>query len=98
MDKIYTIPNYVGYVKETVFKFCDEFGLDHDVFLLNYIKKADLTKIVKMCIDLCKLFTSADFRAEAVMLIAPSFSLPWDPNLKQLFDGLLELKTLPEMT
>lgn len=98
MDKIYTIPNNMVYVNETVFKYCGEVGLDCDTLLLNYIKKADLSKIVNVCIDMCKLFANDDFRAEAAMLIAPSRSLPWTPDMNQLFNNLSQLQTLPEMT
>ncbi|KAI6189773.1 WD40-repeat-containing domain-containing protein [Aphelenchoides bicaudatus] len=98
MEKIYTIPNNMVYVNETVFKYCDEVRLDRDTLLLNYIKKADLSKIVNICIDMCKLFANDDFRAEAAMMIAPSRQLPWSPDMNQLFNNLIGLQTLPEMT
>jgi hypothetical protein len=99
LDKIYTIANNIAYVKDVVFKFCDEVKLDRDTLLLNYIKKSDLsTKIANMCIGMCKLFKNDDFRAEAVMLIAPSFALPWSKELEEMFDILQSIDSLPEMT
>lgn len=90
--------NIIGYVKDTVFTFCDETGLNRDALLLSYIKKADLTKIVNVCIEMCKLFKDDDFRAEAAMIIAPSCALPWSPELMQLFTSLLSIQCLPQMT
>lgn len=99
LDKIYTMANNIAYVKDVVFKFCDEVKLDRDTLLLNYIKKSDLsTKIANMCIGMCKLFKSDDFRAEAAMLIAPSFPLPWSRELNEMFDSLQSTETLPDMT
>jgi hypothetical protein len=90
--------NNIAYVKDIVFKYCDEVGLDRDTLLLNYIKKSDLSKIANVCIGLCKLFKNDDFRAESAMLIAPSFSLPWSRDLSEMFEHLRSKEKLPEMT
>lgn len=98
LDKIYTERNIAGYVGDKIFAFCEEMGLDRDNLLLKYIKNADLSKSVGVCIELAKQFRNDDFRAEAAMVIAPSCELPWDQTLIQLFERVLSLKTLPEMT
>jgi hypothetical protein len=98
LDKVYTVPNCIGYVKDVVFVYCKEVGLDKDILLLNYIKKTDLSKSAKICIEMCKLFKNDDYRAEAAMFIAPSCPLPWSFEFDQLFKSLIGIQTLPEMT
>ncbi|KAI6228904.1 Kinetochore-associated protein 1-like protein [Aphelenchoides fujianensis] len=98
LDKMHSIRNSISYMRETVFAFCKEFNLDRDTLLLAYIQRADLSKIVQMCIEMCKEFRNPDYCAKAAMIIAPSCALPWSPEITDLFARLLNRKDLPQLT
>ncbi|KAI6199909.1 Protein ROD-1 [Aphelenchoides besseyi] len=98
LDKVHSVRNAIEYVKETVFAYCSEFKLERDLLLLNYIKQADLSKIVSICIEMCKLFHNQDYCSKAAMVIAPSCELPWSSDATHLFDRLLKISDLPDLT
>ncbi|KAI6219030.1 hypothetical protein M3Y99_01676000 [Aphelenchoides fujianensis] len=61
-------------------------------------KRADLSKIIEMCIEMCKESRNLDYCAKAAMIIAPSCALPWSPEITDLFAHLLNRKDLPQLT